>query len=142
MKVSREFLLEAVGLSLLVALILISMQLYQRASKIAALLEEEQKQQIAELEEYEIIKYDGMIVDGMTAVSYIKKMNSNYGLAVKVTTSKGEFWIEGTQDYRAMRNIASENYINPLKQYRCEVIRDENNVISEIRIVIEQEENK
>lgn len=142
MKVSREFLLEAVGLSLLVALILISMQLFQRASKIVVLLEEGQKQQIAELEEYEIIKYDGMIVDGMTAVSYIKKMNSSYGLEVKVTTSKGEFWIEGTEDYRAMRNIVSEKYINPLKQYRCEVIRDENSVISEIRIVTEQEENK
>lgn len=137
MRVSKEFLLEAVGLSLLVALTLISIQLFQRASRLANLLEENQKQQMVKLEEYEITQYNELLLDGMTAVSYIKKMNGTYGLRVKVTTERGEFYVDGTKDYAAMRNLASEKYVNPLKHYRCEVIRDENGVISEIRIEIE-----
>ena len=49
MNVSKEFLMEAVGLSLLVALILISMQMFERAMKMTALLEERQEQQMMTL---------------------------------------------------------------------------------------------
>ena len=86
MTVSKEFLLEAVGLSILVALLLISVQLFQRAQKLTALLEEEQEHQITELEEYEIVKYDGLTVDGMTAINYIKRMTGYYNLLVEVVT--------------------------------------------------------
>ena len=139
MRISREFLQEAVGLSLLVALILISVQLFQRATKLTTLLEERQEQKIAELEEYEIVKYDGLFVDGMTAISYIKKMVGTYGIRVNVTTVKGNFTVTGTEDYGALRNPASENYVNPLAKYLCKTVRDENGVISGIRICVEKE---
>lgn len=131
--------MEAVGLSLLVALILISMQMFQRAVKITTLLEKGQEQQILELEEYEIIKYDGLLIDGMTAISYIKKMTGTYELPVCIITSNGEFVISDTAEYVDLRDISSEKYINPLAKYRCEVVRDENEVITELRIGIEKE---
>lgn len=137
MHVSKEFLLEAVGLSLVVALILISIQMFQRATKITALLEEGQERQITELEEYEIIKYDGLLVDGMTAINYVKKMTGIYELPVKVRTATGEFVVTQKEEYKELRNLTSEKYINPLAKYRCEVSRDENEVISEIRISVE-----
>ena len=96
MHISKEFLLEAVGLSLLVALMLISMQLFHKATKITTLLEEGQERQIAEMEEYEIVKYDGLFVDGMTAVNYAKKMTGLYNLPVKIITEKGPFFVTET----------------------------------------------
>ena len=141
MHVSKEFLMEAVGLSLLVALILISVQMFQRAVKITSLLEEGQEQRISELEEYEIVKYDGLQIDGMTAISYIKRMTGTYGLPVNLSTTMGEFVLSGEYEYEELRNIASEKYINPLAKYRCEIVRDENEVITEIEIRIEKEGN-
>ena len=137
MRVSKEFLLEAVGMSLLVALILIGMQLFQRATKLTTLLEREQEQKIAVLEEYEIVRYDGLLVDGMTAVSYIKKMTGTYDLPVTVVTEKGEFVIKEAVEYTELRNSSSERYMNPLAKYRCEIIRNENEVIAEIKISVE-----
>lgn len=134
MHISKEFLIEAVGMSLLVALILISMQMFQRAVKITSLLEEGQEQQITELEEYEIVKYDGLLIDGMTAISYIKRMVSVYGLKVSVVSLNGEFSITMRSECEDLRNINSEKYINPMLKYRCKVIRDENEVITELRI--------
>ena len=138
MHVSKEFLLEAVGLSLLVALILISMQMFQRATKITSLLEDGQEKQIMELEEYEIVKYDGLLIDGMTAISYIKKMVGTYELPVRVTTTQKEFLVEEKEDCDALRDIESVKYINPLAKYHCEVSRDENEVITEVRIKVEK----
>lgn len=134
MHISKEFLIEAVGMSLLVALILISMQMFQRAVKITSLLEEGQEQQITELEEYEIVKYDGLLIDGMTAISYIKRMVSVYGLKVSVVSLNGEFSITMRSECEDLRNINSEKYINPMLKYRCKVIRDENEVITELKI--------
>jgi len=139
MHISKEFLLEAVGLSMVVALILISMQIFQRAVKITTLLELDQEQQIVMLEEYEIVKYDGLQMDGMTVISYIKKMTGTYGLPVHVVTTKGEFTVSEKSQYADIRNIDSELYINPLAKYRCEVMRNENEVITEIRIQVEKE---
>lgn len=134
MHISKEFLIEAVGLSLLVALILISMQIFQRAVKITSLLEEGQEQQITELEEYEIVKYDGLLIDGMTAISYIKRMVDVYELPVSVVSLNGEFVVTKSAEYADLRNVNSEKYINPILKYRCKVIRDENKVITELRI--------
>lgn len=140
MHVSKEFLMEAVELSLMVALILISMQLFQRAVKITDLLEANQERKITELEEYEIVKYDGLRIDGMTAIGYIKRMTGTYELPVKVVTEKGEFVITDQSEYAELRNIASAKYISPLTKYRCEIIRDENEAISEIIIRVEKKE--
>ncbi len=140
MHVSKEFLMEAVGLSLLVALILISMQMFRRAVQLSSLLEENQEQQIAELEEYEIVRYDGLLIDGMTAVGYIKRMVGGYDLTVHVTTEEGKCVISDRSEYPELRNVESEKYINPMAKYRCEVIRDENESIREIKLEIEMEE--
>lgn len=138
MHISKEFLLEAVGLSLVVALILISMQIFQRAVKITSLLERGQEKQIAQLEEYEIVKYDGLQMDGMTVISYIKKMTGTYELPVQVVTINGKFTVSEPSQYMSLRDSDSEQYINPFAKYRCEVIRNENAVITEIKIEIEK----
>lgn len=139
MNVSKEFLLEAFGLSLLVALILISVQMFQRATQFTELLEQEQEKRITELEEYEVVKFDGLMIDGMTAIGYIKRVTGNYELPVKITSLQGTFIVEGKEDYASLRDMDSRHYINPLAKYKCEVLRDENGTISEVTLVIETE---
>lgn len=139
MNVSKEFLMEAVGLSLLVALIFISMQMFQRAVKVSALLNTEQEEKIIMLEEYEIVKYDGLLVDGLTAVGYIKKMVGNYELPIVVESGTESFSVTEREQFEMLRDIDSEHYISPYTIYRCLVIRDENEVITEIKLLKEQE---
>ena len=138
MHISKEFLMEAVGLSLVVALLLIGMQVFNRAMKITSSLEERQEEKIAEIEEYEIVQYDGLVLDGMSAIGYIKKMIGNYGLMVHVVTETEEFVISDRSEYQEMRDSSSKKYINPLAKYRCMVIRDENDVITSVEIVVER----
>lgn len=139
MQVSKEFLIEAVGLSILVALLLISMQLFQRAAKISTLIEKEQMTQISELEEYEIVKFEGMVVDGITAINYIKRMTGVYELSVNIITEKGEFMISELEECAELRNINSDKYMQPLAKYCCGLIRDENKVITKIKIEVIKE---
>lgn len=134
MHISKEFLMEAVGLSLLMTLILISMQMFQRSMRLTALVEEKQNRQIMELEEYEIVKYEDLLIDGMTAINYIKKMIGTYGLPVYVSNENGVFTVAEQSECADLRNIASEKYLNPLIKYRCKVERDENGAINKIRI--------
>lgn len=139
MHVSKEFLLEAVGLALLVALILCSVHLFQRASRLTGLLEEEQEQQMTRLEEYDLVKYDGLWVDGMTAVSYIKMVTGSYHIPVEVTTEQGRFVITKQEEYTGLRDVSSEYYINPLMKYQCGTVRDENGAVAEIVIAVQKE---
>lgn len=137
MHISKEFLMEAVGLALLVALILIGMQLFQKAVQVTSLLEQEQKQKISELEEYEIIQFDGLQMDGMTAISYIKKMIGTYNLPVCVDAGSGEFMVTGRNQYSRLREPEDEMYMNPLAMYRCVVSRDANEVITGVSLTIQ-----
>lgn len=137
MRISKEFLMEAVSLSLLVALILISVQMFQRANKITTLLGEGQEKKIAELQEYEIVRYDGFQIDGMTAIGYIKTMVGTYQIPVIVTTEKNSFVVKEKENYASLRDPDSDTYIHPLSLYLCEVVRDENESIKEIKITVE-----
>lgn len=137
MSVSKEFLMEAAGLTILVALLFVGVQVFQRAVKLTNLLEEGQEQQISELEEYEIIKYDGLRIDGMTAVNYIKRMTGSYAMVVELETTEGSFVIT-KEDYSELKDSTSKKYVSPLAIYDCEVLRDENRAIAKIKITIER----
>lgn len=139
MQVSKEFLMEAFGLSLLVALMLIGVHLFQRGTRLTNLLEQNQERQIAQLEEYEIVKYDGLWMDGMTTVNYIKTITGVYHLPVEVNTVLGSFLVTDREEYTQLRDIHSEKYINPLAKYQCEVQRDENGEICKVEITVETE---
>lgn len=142
MHISREFLMEAFGLSLLVALILISVQIFQRTVRITDLMKEEQEQQIQRLEEYEIMQYDAMYLDGMTVIGYIKNVVLQFDIPISVTTEQRKYTVKNEELFPKFREIESEYYINPLALYFCRVIRDENESISEICITIETEEEE
>lgn len=129
MQISKQFLLEAVGLILTVSLILTGVRLYQRANSAVTMMERRQDEQFRQMEEYEIVKYEGCSIDGTTAVAYIKHLVGTYGIPVTVTTAGGTFQIAEHLQYGNLRNMESEQYINPLGKFACEVLRDENSAI-------------
>lgn len=134
MQVSKQFLLEAASLTLVVALILISVQIFQRATHTVQVIEEKQEKQLQYLEEYEIIQYDGYCIPGSTAVCYIKNMVANYEIPVTVTIADMSFVISNRSQYSDLRNLESDYYINPLGQFRCEITRDDNQSINGVSI--------
>lgn len=136
--ISKEFLMEAVGLSLLVALLLISVRIFERTVHMTDLVKEEQEQRILELEEYEITQYDGRYLDGMTAIGYIKNMVDNYEIPVTVTTEQHSYIVETPELYTSFRTPESVYYIHPLALYLCDVCRDENGSIAEIKITVKE----
>ena len=138
MHISKEFLMEAVGLSLLVALIFISMQMYQKAMRVTNILGLEQEEKIKMLEEYEITKYDELLIDGMTAVSYIKNVVGEYGIPVIVELKQETFSVTAREEFSLLRNVNSKMYISPYTTFRCQVVRNENDIIIEIRLTNEQ----
>jgi len=139
MHVSKEFLMEAFGLSLLVMLILISSGMFRKAMELTSCLEMKQEETLTELEEYDIIRYDGMKVDGMTAIGYIKTAVGEYHLPVRVTTENGSFSVLEKQQFAALREPGAEYYVDPLTMYQCRVERDENGSFAEIEICVVME---
>lgn len=139
MNISKEFLMEAVSLSLLVALILIGMQMFKKTIKITNLLEQQQEQTITELEEYELVKYEGLVIDGMTVLGYIKNVIVEYHVPVIIEEKQRTFLVSEREEFGQLRNVDSEKYISPYSFYQCNIIRDENEVITEINLVREQE---
>ena len=139
MHISKEFLLEAFGLSLLVALIWISSNLFHKATELTERLEIKQEKTMTDFMEYEITRYDGRNVDGMTVIGYIKTAIGEYRLPVNVRTEKGNFVISEKEKCSELREFESEYYINPMALYRCKVKRDENGSFSEIEICVVKE---
>lgn len=139
MNVSKEFLLEAVGLSLLVALLLVGIQLFQRTSSLVSHMDREQEQQLEQLAEHEITQYDGLVIDGITAISHIKNVVGNYQIPVYVETMQNSFVVEKREEYVSLRDAESEHFISSFELYRCEVIRNENGSIERVEIKIQRE---
>lgn len=139
MNISKEFLMEAVGLSLLVALILIGMQMFHKTIKITTLLQNNQEESITQLKEYDLVKYEDLLLDGMTVLGYIKNVVGEHQLPVIVEEKQKKFSVTERAEFGLLRDVESEKYICPYALYKCKVIRDENDVITEINLVREQE---
>ncbi len=134
MNVSKEFLLEAVGLSLLVMLLLLGVNVFERGVRLITLVEERQEKKISALEEYEITRYDGLEIDGVTARNYIRQMVTEYGLPVILQGERDGISIETKEECALLREMETSYYVAPMALYECSVIRDENESVSGVWI--------
>lgn len=134
MQISKEFLAEAVGLSLLVALLLLGVGWFRRGTGLLHTMEQRQEQRLLQLREDEIMQYDGLCVNGITAISYIKKMISEYGIPAFVKMQEGEFWVNDKKEYTNLRNTESEYYMSGLGDFFCEVVLTANEDVDYIMI--------
>lgn len=134
MSVVQKFLLGAAGLLLTISLIALGVQMFEKSKKVADTMANEQDSILVALEEQGITKYDGYQINGSTAINYIKVVNAA-GVDVEVTTSNGTFTVSDESLYSSLRDMHSNKYINPLMEYRCTVVRDENNTIVKVVLV-------
>ena len=134
MSVVQKFLLGAAGLLLTISLIALGVNMFEKSKTIADRMAKEQDSVAVALEEQGITKYDGYTINGSTAINYIKVVNAS-GIDVEVTTSNGTFTVSDDSLYASLRDIHSDKYINPLKEYRCTVVRDKNNEIIKVVLV-------
>ena len=134
MSVVQKFLLGAAGLLLTVSLITLGVQMFEKGKKVADIMANEQDSIAVALEEQGITKYDGYTINGSTAINYIKVVNAA-GVEVEITTANGTFTVSDDSLYALFRDIHSDKYINPLKEYACTVVRDDNNTIVKVVLV-------
>ena len=134
MSVIQKFLLGAAGLLLTISLITLGIQMFEKGKTVADMMAKEQDSIAVVLEEQGITKYDGYEINGSTAINYIKVVNAA-GINVEITTSNGTFTVSDDTLYASLRDIHSDKYINPLKEYACTVVRDENNAIMKVVLV-------
>lgn len=140
MQVSRQFILEAAGLVLTVALILLGVQFFERTKQILSLLSERQEQEWQYLLEYEQIRYEGLQITGSTAVSFTKEMVSKYGIPVTIRKEEGSCCIQTAKELAGLREEQSRYYVSPLTKFTCEVLRDDNSAI--VGIVLDYRESE
>ena len=137
MSVVQKFLLGAAGLLLTVSLITLGLQMFEKGKKVANIMSSEQDRITVTLEEQNITKYGGHEINGSTAMNYIKVVNAA-GIAVEITTENRTFTVSDDSLYASFRDMHSDKYINPLKEYQCTVVRDENNAILKVVLMYVQ----
>ena len=87
-----------------------------------------------ELEEYEMTRFDGSVIDGSRAISYIKRMYETRDVQIQVANGKKTFLID-RDSIEGLRKINSSFYMNPMEKYKVSVMFDENDAAD--RIIIE-----
>lgn len=137
MHITKEMLINAVGLMFTVALIFIGYSVFNRSVDAATFFGRQQDDTMQALEEYPITKYDGYEINGSVAINLIKEVIGSYdGITVEVkTTAVPEgFVITDSSKYAAFRDLSSTYYINPIVLYLVTVERDGNGVITSLQI--------
>lgn len=130
MSISKRFLLEAAGLSLAVVFIGTGFVMASRSRILSETVIESQDRVLQQEQEYNVVKYDGYPINGSIALNYLKSVIADYGIPVTIIKGSVEIVITSSEQFASLRNIDSDNYINPMKDYQCEVHRDVNDMIS------------
>ena len=134
MSVVKEFLIFTVGLIITVSLAVISFNVYSEAAALGKGIAEREQSALNELEEYEMTRFDGSVIDGSRAISYIKKMYETRDVQIQVANGKKTFLID-RDSIEGLRKINSSFYMNPMEKYKVSVMLDENDAAD--RIIIE-----
>lgn len=130
----KRMILLLVGMVITVGLCYIGITMFKRSSDVSETLMNNQSDTAREVQEYDVTRFDGFEISGSTAVSYIKTVVVKYGLSVEVTTTIKSFTCTDSTFFTEFRDIGSDYYINPMKQYKVEVVRDDNGALQKVKI--------
>ncbi|MCR5584171.1 MAG: hypothetical protein K6F63_01900 [Lachnospiraceae bacterium] len=133
MSVIKEFILFAAGLVITVSLALISFNVYEKAADLGKGIAEREQIAIDEFKEYEVTRFDGSVIDGSKAISYIRKMYETRDIQIEVVKGERSFLIDA-RSIDELRKTTSDYYMSPLKKYKVSVSFDENDAADKIKI--------
>ncbi len=134
MSVIKEMIMFAAGLMMTVFVCGISFRIYDRAEVLGEKVIEREEQNIADIMEYELTRYDDDSINGSQAISYIRRAYAEYGVNIEVKTENAEFVVDGN-NLNEIRRVGSPNYINPSGNYSVNVDFDENDTVKQINII-------
>lgn len=92
-----------------------------------------------EIKNSDVTRYDGMTVTGSEVVNFCRKhvgrtgANDEGRFDIIVSDGKRSISCYDGQTVKEMRDTGSASYIKPVWYYRCEVITNGNNVITEVK---------
>lgn len=138
---SLKGLILAAGVMITCLVISLGFYTSGEAKEIASTSNSELNEFSTELKEGDITSFDGLSVTGGDVVNFIKKKLDQYSsteispLAIYVKTSVSENTYINNSIFANIKNFTHSQYINPLGKFTGEVIRDANDVISEVRFV-------
>lgn len=140
MENAQKFLLGAVGLIVTVLLIYAGLNIYNRSKQVSDHVSEEQAKNLQDTKEYNLLKYDGCIINGSTAINYVKTCISDYSVEAHIIKGSGDTattgYIKYSSDFTAMRDVTAHlQYINPLKEYKCVIRRNGNDAVVYVEII-------
>ncbi len=141
MSVTKEFMLFAAGLVLTVSFIFIAFGVFKSTKNMGEKVLSYQEKELRRIEEYRLLRLDGMTVNGNKALNYIKQVaydyDESYRFRVTISGTTNEF---SSGDFEAIERLskASEGlYINPFKNYSVTVSKDKNGAYDLITITQE-----
>lgn len=134
MHVVTKFILGAAALIITILLLYTSLPVFSKSKTLSDQMIEEQDRTLSAVREYDVMKYDGYTINGSMAINYIKNVVNTHDIIIEVHGVSSDFVIAETSDFTLMRDIDSEKYINPLKEFLCFVRRDANDVITKIEL--------
>lgn len=136
MSEAKKMLGWAFSLMLTVSLIFVGFQIYKRAMDTTDKIAGQQDKTNQSIDEYPVMKFDGLDINGSQAIAYIKEVVGEHKIPVTVKTSANPtgFTVSDSSLYNAFRDLDSSYYINPVVQYSVAVERDANDVIIAVTI--------
>jgi hypothetical protein len=138
---SLKGLILAAGVAITCLVISLGFYASSEAKNVAAASTSKLSEFLKELNESDIILYHGFTITGCDVVNFIKKQLGSVSFAetpylnIFVKTSKSENTYNSEDDIANINNFTHIQYINPLGKFKGEVIRDDNDVICEIRFI-------
>ncbi len=141
MSVTKEFMLFAAGLLLTVSFIFIALNVYKSTKGMGEKVLSYQERELRRIEEYRLLQYDGMTVNGNKVLNYLKYAAYEYGesLRFRVTAygKTSEFSSGDDEAIGKLSEVSDDLYINPFKNYRVAVSKDRNGAYDLITITQE-----
>lgn len=133
MQISRQFIIEAVGLMITVAFLSMGIGMYKRAYATVEVIRDRQERMLLEAQQFDLIRYEGEKISGSEAVSYVKNVFNEYPVEIYIKTDVKEFILDDV-NCALLREPQSVFYINPLKKYSCILQKDLNGIIDRVEI--------
>lgn len=124
----KTVMMAAVGLLLTGIIITLYLSCFQRIKNSTDAVEQREKTQMAQIENYAITRYDKCYIYGSQAISFLK---SNWDAFKKVSLNGYEI-----PDTYNLRNIDDPSYINSNNIYFVEVEEDNNGVPNIVTITL------
>lgn len=134
--VATRFLTLGAATILSCLLISLGMQQFRQAKQIANIASRRMNEFALYLSQDELTAYDGIFLNGSDVVNFYRRfLYGNADFSMVVVKGGNEYLIPSGGQTNLLTQPAQRAYCKPNGQYRCEVLRNANEVILQVRFI-------